>query len=180
MAEEQTTQQQESAVTTDDATGATEPNSGNERRFTQADLDDYLKVRLEKERGMREKAAEAARLDAEAKSLIEQQKFKELADQRELRIKELEPVLEQNERLTAALKTHLDTQRADLPEHIIGLLDRLDTVDQLEWLATNRSALTPTRTNGVPPTPRGDSTMSRDEQIEAAKQSLLRSGNYGI
>jgi len=135
---------------TDGGTNAqtgTEPTK-TERTFTQAELEAIVKDRLERQKRASEAQAEKTRQDAEAKALAEQGEFKALAEQHAARIAELEQETEaskalakERDRYQAALKKHLDSQRADLPPHITALLDRLDVADQLDWLADNRAAL---------------------------------------
>lgn len=73
--------------------------------------------------------------EAEAKQLADQQKWRELAEKRTKEIDGLKPYKEQAERYNAALLAILKAQRQGLPDHMIELLDRLDPVDQLEWIA---------------------------------------------
>lgn len=65
------------ATPTVDATGQ---NSGQERTFTQADLDRIIEDRLRQERTKGEKAAAKAKADAETAALVEQGKYKEIAE----------------------------------------------------------------------------------------------------
>lgn len=140
----------------ENVTTAAEPVK-TEKTFTQAELEQVVKDRLDRAQRKAQADADKARQDAEAKALAEQGEFKTLAEQRAARIAELEAATEagkattkQLERYQASLKKHLDAQRADLPTHIVALLDRLDVADQLEWLAENRAAMTPqTKGDGV-------------------------------
>lgn len=98
-----------------------------------------------------EKVQEKARKEAEkaeAERLKKGQEWEQLAEQRQQRIDELEPIKERAERYEAALKKRLATEREGLPKHIIALLDRLDPAEQLEWLADNHEAISkPTAPN---------------------------------
>src|SRR6185503_18526097 len=99
----------------------------------QAEIDKLLTPRLEREKKKSEAAAQKAREDAEAASLVEQKKFQELAEQRQKRVIELEaqlaeldPTKQKLADTEAALKDYLKAQRHGLPEHILKLLDKLE------------------------------------------------------
>lgn len=94
-----------------------------------------------KEREAADKAAEKKAADAEAARLAEAGKFKELAEAAEKRAAEAEPYKTKAERAEAALTKLLEEERKGLPKHVTTLLDKLDPVDQLEYIAKNREAL---------------------------------------
>jgi hypothetical protein len=94
-----------------------------------------------KEREAADKAAEKKAADAEAARLAEQGKFKELAEAAEKKASDLEPFKTKAERAEAALTKLLEEERKGLPKHVTELLDKLDPVDQLEYIAKNREAL---------------------------------------
>lgn len=169
---------QTDAPNTGDATGTNGGQSdAPEKKFTQAELDNILRKRLDQEKQQREKAEAKAREEAEAKALLEQQKYQELAEARAKRIAELEATAaelegarEQAERYKSALSAHLETQRKGLPGHITTLLDKLDPVEQLEWIAANQAAIGPPNGHkgGVPASPRADGgNLSFEEKVRA-------------
>jgi hypothetical protein len=149
----------------------------------------WLKERLERERQKvteaAEKAAKAAREKAEADAAAKNGEWQKLAEQREGTIREL---TQQLEKLTPwqdkagkyekALKAHLDTQRTGLPAHVLVLLDKLDPVEQLEYIAKNHDALAAPaqkRSNGVPPTPpAGDPGELTAEEQQRAREEQRR------
>ena len=94
------------------------------------------------------KAAKAAKASDE-KRLAQQQEWQTLAEQREARIAELEqeltPVSEDRERYKTALSSYLTREREGLPEATLELLDELDAVKQLEWIAKHREDAAPYR-----------------------------------
>lgn len=119
-----------------------------EKTFTAADVEKIVKERLERAQRKAEQQADEARKQAEEKALQEQGEYKTLADTRAARIAELEAesgkvsdLTKRAERYEAALKKQLEATRADLPFHIVALLDKLDPADQLEWIAQNREQL---------------------------------------
>jgi hypothetical protein len=147
-----------------------------ERAFTQAEVDQIVKDRLERERKKAADDAKKSKDATDAQALKEQAKWQELAEKHEARVKELETALEsggkdleaqagQTKRFEAALQKFLDEQRKGLPAHIVSLLDKLDAVDQLEYIAANAETLRKTP-GGVPPTPGadGDSKLTPEER----------------
>lgn len=95
--------------------------------------------------------AEAASYRTKLKEIEDAQKSEEqrLRDS----LTELTPKAQRAERLEAALAAQLEASRTDLPGHIIGLLDKLDTADQLAWIAANRESLKPSVSSGGPTHP---------------------------
>lgn len=189
MADEQA---RESTPETDDATGAggEKPDGRNggdkdagERKFTQADLERELGQRLQREKEKAARAAEQARKEATEKALKEQGEWQKLADDRAGEIARLEaeaarlPTLqEQADRYKAALEKHLEAQRKALPKYAIELLDHLDPVDQLAWLARHGDELA--RANGQAPggTPNrggGKSTVPDPSRSNDKQRSLI-------
>lgn len=79
MADETTTADGGQAATVTD--GDSQNNGGEQRTFTQADLDRIVTERLAKERQRGEQAAQRARQEAERKAAEEQGEWKKLAEQ---------------------------------------------------------------------------------------------------
>jgi hypothetical protein len=75
---------------------------------------------------------------AQAEKLKQQGEFKTLAEQREARIKELEPQLDTvNQRLERFNKLTLDRAKAEIkdwPEKVAALLPKGDSIDALDYL----------------------------------------------
>lgn len=165
--------------------GAGNGGAGDTKTFTQAELDAIVKDRLDRAQRTAEAKAQKDREATEAEALKEQSKFKELAEQREKQLAELEPVKARAERYEAALKTHLDAERKSLPAHITGLLDKLDPADQLEWIAANREALgepgeKPPAAKGTPPTPKPNGKVpTHDEMVAEHSKRLQETGLFG-
>lgn len=180
------TQATGAAAATGDATGAQgtppAPNGGEEKRFSQADLDRLIKERLDRERDKAEKTAAKAREESEAASLAEQQKWQELAEKHGKKATTLEESLaaeararaeleEKATRYQGALDTFLKVQKEGLPAHILGLLDKLDPVEQLNWIAENREALgKPAAAGGIPATPAAAAPASSSTPADASKR----------
>jgi hypothetical protein len=162
-----------------------DPPKPDGKTFTQEQVDGIVKDRLERERKTAEAKTQKDREDAEAARLKEQGEFEKLANQRAATITELEAKVTEGEthktradRYETALKAHLETQRKDLPAHITALLDRMDPVDQLEYIAANREALgaKPGQNgSGIPATPKpGDRKALTEEQQQAAQRQAAQ------
>lgn len=63
------------------------------------------------------------------------------AEKVQRQLEKVQPKAEKAERYEQALQKHLEAQREGIPEHIGALLDRMDPVDQLEWISENREAI---------------------------------------
>ncbi|MDI6769746.1 MAG: hypothetical protein QMD04_08725 [Anaerolineales bacterium] len=155
------------------------PSFASEADF-QKKVDEILKDRLERERKKAEEAAKKAADEAVAEAAkkngewqkVAEQREKEIAEARE-KLQELDKAQEQINRYSETLNKHLETQRAGLPEAITKLLDKLDPVDQLEWLAANKEAIGKTKLDGPPPSPSPDGGAN-GKQLEEAKEEFAR------
>jgi hypothetical protein len=168
---------------TGDATGSQPTatgNGGTEPTYTKAQVEALVEDRLRRDREKRERDTAKATETAEADRLKEQQKYAELAEQRQTRISELEPQAQQAERYEAALKKHLDAARKDLPGHITELLDQLDVAAQLEWISAHQAELAKpvNGTTGVPGTPRAATPQTSTEREAHYQQRIVSTGAY--
>lgn len=141
-------------------------------------VDDMLRERLERERTKAEKAAQKAREDAQAEAAAKNGEWQSLAEQRAAKLAELESQITglesattRAQRYEAALGQQVQALRKDLPKHLAPLLDKLDVVEQLEWLAANREQLATPRTTGVPATPRAQGGLDAAAQEDARRAS---------
>jgi hypothetical protein len=147
-----------------------------------------LKSALSSERDARkkledaEKTAQKEREQLEQEALVKNQEWQKLAEQREARIKELEPMSSEMESLKAAntryaevIQAQLAGLRKGLPEHIIALLDRLEPLDQLDYIAKNSDALGKKGALGVDPTPPpADPAKVSDQQKQEARAGFRK------
>lgn len=173
---------------TGDTTGGQPAQNGGEsgKTFSQADVDRIVAERLAREKQAAEKATQKAKEAAEEQALAEQQKWQELAGKHGKRAEALEADLQARsteaetlkakaERYEQALSAQLMALREGLPAHIITLLDRLDPVDQLEYIATNREALVGKQQaggGGVPASPKPKGESGEISEDERRKQSV--------
>lgn len=155
------------------------------RHFTQADVDRIVRERLERDRFLREREAGRARAESDA---AQQKDWRELeeqareAEQRNIslqaRVGELEPLGKTAERYRQALEKVLLTEKKDLPVHLSVLLEKLDPVEQIEYLAGNRQELgLSARADGVPASPVPKERSLSEEDMEAARRG--QAGLYG-
>ncbi len=138
-----------------------------------------LKTALDSERASREAAEKEARAKAKAeeaaarKQLEDQGKFKELADtaqaqvaQLTAKVAELEPLAVQVERYKTALLAQVKVARDGIPAHVGELLDRMDPVEQLEYLSKHAKELRPAQTGGPTNSPlRGSAPGLSDAEV---------------
>jgi|GEM_PF-2928586 len=148
----------------------------DEKKFSQAELDAIVQDRLAREKKKQDDAADKARKEAEETALLENQKFQELAEERAKTIAELEPFKEQLdganetiERYKGALDKYLEAEKKDLPKHVLALLEKLDPVEQMDYIAANREELGK-GPEGIPPSPNPKEKKLSDEERERARK----------
>lgn len=184
---------------TGDATGQDAPaNGGGEGEQKQAPaltfateaefqrkVDDLLKERLDRAAKTAEQKAQKAREEAQAEAAAKNGEWQQLAEQRAAKIAELETqaatldaTTTRAQRYEQALAKQVEVLRKDVPKHLAPLLDKLDVVEQLEWLAANRDAVAPKQPNGVPATPRAQGGMDAAAQAEARQQAASFYGDF--
>lgn len=141
-------------------------------RFSQADVDRIVKDRLERERFAREKANNKAMQDAEESWQAEGEGLKARLAEQEQRLRQLEPLGERAEKLSGALKALLEQEKKNLPKTLLPLLDRLDELEQLNYLSQHRHELGLHAIVGVPASP-------THTEAEPPKEDLAFSGLRG-
>lgn len=119
-----------------------------EKTFTQAELDQKVEERLQRERKKNEVDAEKARKIAEAAALEKNQEWQKLAEERQKEIDtltkekaDLDPFKEQAEKYKNALDGILAKQKEKLPKHILTLIEKMDPVDAMAYITENAEAL---------------------------------------
>ena len=116
----------------------------------------------------REKAAGKSQA-AEAGTFRSSQEWQALAQQLEARLAKLEPLLAQHERYKSALSRSLEAEKKQLPAHLLSLLEKLDPLEQVEYLGANRAELG--LRAGVPASPSARERSLSEEDLEAARRS---------
>ena len=98
------------------------------------------------------------------------------------RVGALEPLGEQVQRYKSALEKSLAAEKKDLPKHVLVLLEKLDPVEQIEYLAVNREELgngNRARLEGVPasPSPK-ERALNEDDQAAARRGQAALYSNF--
>ena len=169
----------EGTVTPPEKTAEQPAQKPETKTFTQDEVNTIVAERLKREDEKKARELDKARADAEEKALEDNAKWKELAEKRDKRISELEAQAGDAEALKQeldgyrnALTTQLKAEKEGLPAHILALVDKLNPIEQLEYLAANRAALGATQQKKyVPGSPRSDEMKS---MTDAEKESHRR------
>lgn len=130
---------------------------------------------LQKEKEKRDKEAK----EAEEKRLESQKEFETLANERKA---ELDKANETNntykaelEAQTAVLTALYESRKSLVPEMYQPLLEGMDLVKRLQWIAENESKLKPASngTNGIPttPNPKGTGDLTPEQRRARAKRT---------
>jgi hypothetical protein len=139
----------------------------------QVELERVLKERLEREHKKSEAATEKVRKQAEEDALTKNKEFETLAEQRKTKVGELEaqvaeliPLKDQVEKYKGAMDTILKAQMAKLPKALLPLLEKLDPIEKMQYLADHAKELN-IEVIGVPETDTNDSTHKLNEEAQA-------------
>jgi hypothetical protein len=151
-------------------------------KYSDKDVQNIVKERLRQHDEAAAKKAAAAKKEAEDKALVEKGEFQKLADERgkeidrlKVEIGRIEVLETQLKDTETALKAQLDSLRKDLPKNIIELLDELNPIKQLHWLARNPQGKAtdekpakekPVETNGTPKRRADGSAASEAERTD--------------
>jgi DNA repair exonuclease SbcCD ATPase subunit len=142
---------------------------GGTRQKVREQVEQQLRDEFEKEQQKADREAEEARL-------AEQQEFQELAETRKAKLDELEPQLEtlqeRAERYEKALTAHAEQAMANVPAFVKPLLEKMDPVEQLAYIAEHEEefATESGGSAGPPKTPKpnGDGDMTDKERRRRA------------
>ena len=159
---------------TGDGTGANTPNAGNTSvQFTpeqQQHIDAAIAERLKRDKEKWESdakaAEEAARAEAEKERLKQEAKWKELAEQHEARVKELEPLEAQVAAYAEAVDELLKAKLAELGDAAKKAVEALPgtagPLEKLSWLTANAELFKAGAgtTPGTPPRNKRQTTTS--------------------
>lgn len=120
----------------------------DEKKFTQAELEQQIKERLARQQRQFEAQQREAQAAVEAKQLEEQAEWQKLANRRADEIKELKPRAALAEGYEKAVKALVEAQTRDVPVAIQTILEKLSLLDQLDWLAANAGTIKPAAASG--------------------------------
>jgi hypothetical protein len=168
--------------------GTPPANQGDEKTFSQADVNRMLAEQKRKSEERSKKDAEEAAARAREAELANQAEFRKLADERGQQLEKARADLaaaemhrERAERLEATLKTQLEAQIRDVPDHIRELLQSLSVEEQIAYLAQHRDKLVATTPNRqIAPTPNSDVTtvVTQSEDDRRKKQFAAQVRTY--
>lgn len=170
--------------TTGDPTG-TNGGEGDEKRFTQAELNAQIDARLKREREAAATKAQKDKETADADALKEQQRFKELAETHEAKVKELSPQVEtltaERDQLQAIVGAAIDAETKDWAAEVkallpaeAGVLERYAAVERTRGLAARLATTPPPPGNGPNPKPAGGAAGT-DQQARDRVAAFTRS-----
>jgi len=151
-----------------------------EKKFSQAELDQIVKDRLERERKKSESAAEKARKDAEAAALEKNQEWQKLAETRATELaalakekEELEPFKEKADKYEKALKGQLAKVKPTLPKYLLPLIEKMDPVEAMDYITEHAEELgaKPSAFQAYSETPEGKERKLNDEDKKRAEQA---------
>ncbi|OGR31696.1 MAG: hypothetical protein A2139_07565 [Desulfobacca sp. RBG_16_60_12] len=149
----------------------------DEKTFTQAELDQIIKDRLEREHKKSESAAEKARKDAEAAALEKNQEWQKLAETRATELaalakerEELEPFKEQAEKYRTALDVQLAKVKEKLPKYLLQLIEKLDPVEAMAYITEYAEELG-AKPNTYSETPEGKEKKVSDEDKQKSQKA---------
>jgi len=151
----------------------------DEKQFTQAELNAIVKDRLERERKKNEDTAAKAKKEAEEDALKKNQEWQKLAEDREKeiadlnqKVTDLEAIQETADKYKTALEAQLNGYKANLPKHIVTLIDKMDPVEAMDYITSNAEELGK-KFEGYGPTPKEkEKKLSDDDKKEAEDASL--------
>ncbi len=135
MSDNETTTQQ-----TDTAPAATAANS-KDRTFTNAEVEQIIKDRLDRQKRANDTAAVKAAEEARIKALAENNEWQKVAVEREAELNAAQQKLGELSRYEQALAAQLEREKVGLPQYILDLLSEKNVVDQLEYLAKHAKSL---------------------------------------
>jgi len=177
------------ATNTGDDAGAAAKNAGDASKdgktqkvtFTpeqQAAVDQIVKDRLAREKKKSDEDADRARKQAEEDALLKNQEFEKLATDRkkalddlQAQVNDLLPLKDQVERYRTAMEASIKAQVEKLPAAVKVLLEKLDPIEQAQYLAAHAKELSA----DFKPVPETDTASSSGklskEAEERAKQT---------
>jgi hypothetical protein len=136
-------------------------------------VDQIVKERLERAQRKAENEAEKLRKQAEEQSLLKNQEFEKLAEQRktmvgtlEAQVLELTPYKEQAEKYKGAMEKIVKAQVDKLPPALKVLVEKLDPIEQITYMTEHAKELN-IGIAGVPETKTNDTNEKLNEEARA-------------
>ena len=165
--------------------GDGDPAGKNGKTYSQADVEDIVKRRLEREREKQRKDAEKAQADAKLAQQKQQQQWQDMAGDLEKKVAELQPALEAAEAKLVERDALLEKYRdqvsklvaersSSLPAPVVALLGNMDPLERLAWLNDNADELGTQKIGIIPTTPRPGAANADKKKGEAAQAEMKR------
>lgn len=150
-----------SAGSTNGSTPAGAENTGREPMIPRERFDDVngrLKATEAELKKLQDAASEAERTRqaAEAKALADQGEFKKLYETASGELETAKARAKQADALEAVIREMVDTRKANVPDHLKPLIEKLDPVEALRWLDANADKLSPNPAPGTNAGERGE------------------------
>lgn len=126
--------------------------------------------------------ADRLRQEAENKRLAEEKKWQELAENHAAKLREIQPLAEQGQRIQEAFMSSLKKRMDALPDYMKALAEKItDPVILSGWLDEHADKLVPRTAPGQDGGPRGDggtATKLSDEELKMARKMGLSPEEY--
>jgi phage antirepressor YoqD-like protein len=155
--------------------------SNDEHMIPKSRLDEVLKANKDLQAKLEQ--VEKERQEQLEEQLKEQGRYKELAEQRAKELAELKPKAETVDTYEATLISVFNTQLAEIPENMRGLIpDELNTQQKLNWLSKNKALLLKPRPLDIGAGKQGGSAPETldltPEELETAKRFGMAPEEY--
>lgn len=138
-------QTQEQPATTAPDAGTTVGTSGREARlFSQVEVDRIIRERLDRQARTLASQAEKERGTAEVAIAHERQQLIDELEQHRSEVIQLKATADRVRRYEEALALYAKTLKANVPQHVLTLVERLDLAEQLEYLTAHREVVSTT------------------------------------
>jgi hypothetical protein len=156
------------------------------KTFSQAEVDQIVTNRLQREKEKAETQAAKAKADAEAEAAKKNGQFEQLATQRERELAEerskreaLEAEKTGLQSLQETAQALLDEQIKDFPEYVKDLLKGRPLKEQLEWVKKNAAQITHTETVTTPGNGPLPETVQHKTLTDKDRQDAIRRNSGG-
>lgn len=137
--------QEQPATTAPDAGTTVGTTSGREARlFSQVEVDRIIRDRLDRQSRTLAAQAEKERGTAEASIAHERQQLIDELEQHRSEVIQLKATADRVRRYEEALALYAKTLKANVPQHVLTLVERLDLAEQLEYLTAHREVVSTT------------------------------------
>lgn len=158
---------------TGDAPGTNSGNNGgDDKKFTQAELDRIVQERLDRDRKKREAEAEKTRQEAEREALKQKEEYKALTETQEKELGELRPKAERYDTLAELVTKQLRDEVDAWPEEVKNLLPDSEPVEVLTFLQAVEKARPLAKRLTAEPAPPGNPRGPKPKGVPGRNQEI--------